>query len=120
MGEHPHATFTAGTPGMGWLLPTTLGNMEFGCSFLWSSMKIKFVSFWVGDGILRILIPVLLPIFTPSCPLEVEIGESPDKWYIHNTTVTPCVFLRHLRHLNNSLSEQEELSFLSKSIACYR
>ena len=46
-----------------------------------------------GDGILGPLIAVM----HPSCPLEVKIGESPDAWCIHNTTVTACVVLRRMR-----------------------
>ena len=53
-----------------------------------------------GDGILGILIAVLPPIFGLSCLLEVEIGQSPDDWYIRNTTVTACVFSRRAREQN--------------------
>ena len=34
--------------------------------------------FEAGDGILGVLVAALPPTFTPSCPLEVGIGESHD------------------------------------------
>ena len=49
----------------------------------------------------------LLPTFTPSCPLKVGIGESPDNWYVHDATVTSCVFCR--RAQTTPLSEQQEV-----------
>ena len=38
-----------------------------------------FLCFKAGVGILGILVAVLPPTFTPSCRLEVEIGELPDE-----------------------------------------
>ena len=63
-----------------------------------------FLCLGAGDGIVGMLIAVLPPTFTPSCPLEVEIGGSPDDQYIHDTTVTACVVLRDVR--TTPLSEQ--------------
>ena len=45
----------------------------------------------LGDGILGISAAALPPTFTP-CPLEVEIGESPDDQCIHGAMVTACMF----------------------------
>ena len=54
----------------------TCGTVEFRRSFFRWSMKIKlFMRFEAGDGIIR-MIAVQPPPFTPSCPLELEIGES--------------------------------------------
>ena len=48
-------------------------------SFFWWPLNIKFfLWFGAGDSIYGTLIFVLPPTFTPSCPLEVEIGRSPD------------------------------------------
>ena len=75
--------------------------MEFGGSFLWLSMKTKFRCIW-GDSNLGTLIAVLPPTFTPSCPLEVDVGESRDDSYVHDATVTSCVFLWRARHQCNN------------------
>jgi hypothetical protein len=57
-------------------------------------VKVTFsLCFEAGDGIFGIFVAVLPPIFTASCRLEVEIGESPDDWYIHDAMDTACVFL---------------------------
>ena len=50
--------------------------------------------------------------FTPSYPLEVDIGESPNDQYIHNVTATDCVFLLCMR--TTPLSDQHEVLFPSK------
>ena len=34
------------------------------------------------------------PTIIPSCPLELQIGESPDDQCIHDAMVTACVSLR--------------------------
>ena len=52
------------------------------------------------------------PTFTPSCPLEVVIGGSPDNWYIHDTVVTAGIFSRRAR--TTRLSEQRLVLFSSK------
>ena len=76
--------------------------MEFGVSFFWLSMETKgFLMIW-GLGW---YLGVLPPTSTYSCLLEVEIGESPDDRYIHDTTVTACVFPRRARTM--PLSEQQ-------------
>ena len=55
------------------------------------------------------MIAVLPPTFNPSCPLEGEIGESLNDQYIHDTTVTACVFPWHAQ--TTPLSEQQEVLF---------
>ena len=51
------------------------------------------------------------PFSPPSCPLEVEIGASPDEWCIHDAIVTACVFSR--RAQTTPLSEEQEVLFPS-------
>ena len=71
-----------------------------------------------------ILIAVLPPTFTPSCPLEVEIGELCDDLYIHGTTVTACVFLRQadahdtLVRADSSLTATKGASHATGCAAC--
>ena len=56
-------------------------------------MKIRFFGYLrLVDGILGILVAALPPNVAASCPLEVETGESPDDWCIHDAVVTACVF----------------------------
>jgi hypothetical protein len=77
------------------VVSATFGTVEFGSSFFCWPFKIKvFLLFEAGDGILGILITVLPPHFLLSCPLQVEIGESPDKHCIHDAAVAACVFLQ--------------------------
>ena len=57
------------------------------------------------------LVAALPPTFPPSCRSEVEIGESPDDWGIHNTIVASCVFSRCAQ--TTPLSEQQEVLFPS-------
>ena len=52
-------------------------------------------------------VAALPPTFTPSCPVVVEIGESPDDWCLHDATVTSCVFSR--RAQTTPVSEQQEV-----------
>ena len=60
------------------------------------------------------LVAALPPTFTPSCPVEVAIGESPDDWCIHDATVTSCVFSR--RTQTTPLLEQQEVLFPSNFV----
>ena len=58
---------------------------SFGSSIFWSSVKIKFfLQFWGWEMVFGgLLMTVLPPTFTPSQPLEVEIGKSPDNLSSH-------------------------------------
>ena len=53
---------------------------------------------------------------TPSCPLEVEIGESPNEWYLHDAIVSPCVFSRRA-HLVKATGGVVSVKFWKFSIA---
>ena len=64
-----------------------------------------FSMLWCWVRYFGVLIVVLLALSTPSCPLDVEMGESHDDWYILDATVTACVFLRRARQ--TPLSEQQ-------------
>jgi len=73
------------------LFPQSLEPWNF-VVFLWLCMNTKgFLQFGAEGGI---LITVLVPMFTPSCPLEVVIRESRDSLCIHDATATACIFVQ--------------------------
>ena len=62
----------------------------------------EFLGFW--------LLPCH-PYSPPSCPSEVEIGEAPDDWYMHNAIVTSCVLPQCAQ--TTPVSQQREVLFPS-------
>ena len=69
-------TFVRATGGV---VSATFGNMELGDSVLGGGVHEDHVFvIWCEDGISGILIAALPPPFIPFCPLEEQIGESPD------------------------------------------